>query len=87
MILKTDRQLPDINTQQCVFSESKEAYRVEVVENEHGQCRLSKVRIRHLCPGLNAVTNFTIFRLIAISRKLHDFRQLIAKFAIFHAAM
>lgn len=43
---QTDRQLPDITTQQSVFSESKEAYRVEVVENEHGQCRKSKVRIR-----------------------------------------
>ena len=43
---QTDRQLPGINGQQPVFSESKEAYRVEVIENEHGQWRKSKVRIR-----------------------------------------
>lgn len=43
---QTDRQLPGINAQQSMFSDSKEAYRVEVVGNEHGQWRKNKVRIR-----------------------------------------
>ena len=44
---QTDRQLPGINSQvQSVFTDSKEPYRVEVVENEHGQWPKRKVRIR-----------------------------------------
>lgn len=42
---QTDRQLPGINAQQSVFTESKEAYRVEAVADDHGQWPKRKVRI------------------------------------------
>jgi len=43
---QTDTRLPGINAQHSVFTESKEAYHVEVIENDHGQWPKRKVRIR-----------------------------------------
>ena len=41
-----DRQLQGINAQQSVFTESKEAYRLEVVADDHGSWPKRKVRVR-----------------------------------------
>lgn len=42
---QTDRQLSGVDAQQSVFTESKEAYRLEVVANDHGEWPKRKVRV------------------------------------------
>ena len=70
---KSDRQLP--NAQQSVFSESKEAYRVEVVGNEHGQWRKSKVRIRSVDLEDSEVDENEPATAVSISRERNFIRQ------------
>lgn len=71
---QTDRQLPG-NAQQSVFTESKEAYRVEVVENEHGQWPKRKVRIRSVDFEDSEVDDNEPVAAVSISRERNFIRH------------
>ena len=65
----TDRQLPGTNSQQSVFTESKEAYRLEVVADDHGEWPKRKVRIRSVDVEDSEVDHNEPVAAVSISRE------------------
>ena len=66
---QTDKQLPVINARHSVFTESKEAYRVEVIENDHDQWPKRKVRIRSVDLEDSGVDDNESVAAVTISRE------------------